>query len=438
MKKIYIRLQLLAAFSAMTISTFPGIAQQTTSQKIPSTRDQQSSWIITTPTRQFDPKTGRRLIGSAHRIIEPSIDVTRPVVSSSEANAAVGDLAAGDAAAGSTRGSALPSYTTFYSLYVNNQTVETTGAGTYSFQGIRVGTDPQSTDQTTTIPTYIVPVKITAPGGKVYDPTTQIPGQNTSTIDAHLSSPLFQKTNLQFAGQSFGTTQLMDAWVRAQNWTDVSAKKKYHLMLATPKILPALNLTPNNSQFFSANLGSGSGLYGSTIGAVDINYLDTQIRAYIASAQTKGLLSTAGVPIFVTSYNVLAGPASGYHDDVSGQVYTWVGYFVSSVNIGQNIYDDSIPSPLRDGAVLEHEFAELIDHPYTSSGDNGACSFYGYEVGDPLESGQNDFVLPNRQGNKYAFQDLTFYSYNIGDVPSHGINGLYTLQGTYTFPCSAM
>jgi hypothetical protein len=110
-----------------------------------------------------------------------------------------------------------------------------------SYQYAMVGSDPSS-DQATTIPTYIIPIKFTfSPqsnfgGGNfsdVRDPYTVDPATGTDAVQGTISSPIFQNTAWPHA---VGTTQFGDAIMRAT--FNKTGNSGYHVLLGQPTVLP--------------------------------------------------------------------------------------------------------------------------------------------------------------------------------------------------------
>ena len=155
-----------------------------------------------------------------------------------------------------------------------------------------VGTAP-STNTSTTITTYIIPVKIVITnrsGSKTtFDPSHVLSNGNSVTTNT-LDSPIFESsTTYTQGGVDVGTTQYIDAFQRANFWGTVKTHTNYHLLLGTT-VLPEQTLSP------SRTYGKTGSPFGFTAGEVDINWFD---------AQLPGLMSKLGIqpntfPIFLT------------------------------------------------------------------------------------------------------------------------------------------
>jgi len=333
----------------------------------------------------------------------------------------------------------LPYYDRVYTRSVVNEPLGTQppAGGLVTFHHTVVGTDPSSPLQGTGIASYIpvllVPVVITGTDGKVYDPSVEkLPGQQNASITLDQTSPVFTYQPMTIGNVAYGSTQLLDAWVRAERWQYTKFLPNYHLFLS-PTVGTPLRISPTAQQMRDA---SGDLLSdGTTVGTklaralvLDGKWFNTQLKAYV-QAQS---VNPGTIPVFVTAYGIAASDIGygGYHFSDGTQTYIWHTYTMPK--------DVPVGSPVP-GSVLEHELAELIDHPFPMTATEGASicvpNAYGYEVGDPLEFGQADFALANSAGLVYRFQDLTYAGWNEGEYPSSAQFGRYSMQNTFRFPC---
>jgi hypothetical protein len=297
-----------------------------------------------------------------------------------------------------------------------------------SFSYTMVGTDPAAGSATTTVPTFVVPVRLEF-GNAVRDPRQRLPNPPISSLHNVLSSPIFQPASWSVGGVNVGNTQYADAFQRASFWNLVSSKAPdYHVLLGDPGILPALVLK------VPAQHGGMGSVFGEIVGLVDIDWIDGQFENYILAHPE---ISPNTLPIFMTYQTYLTEGGAccigGYHtaagDASAPQTYAHFTY----INGPSGTFSEDI-------AALSHELAEWMDDPfvdnYTPCGANSGSAFGGIlEVGDPLVL--VDFPIPFH-GFTYHPQDLTFLSYFVGDSPSKGANGFYTFLGTYHFACSYM
>lgn len=288
------------------------------------------------------------------------------------------------------------------------------GHSTYNYN--MVGTAP-STGTSTTIPTFIIPVKLvftTKTGTTTFTPQTKLSNGQTA-IQNTMASPIF-KSGLDFTsnGVDLGTTQYIDAFQRANFWGTVSTNTGYHVLLGAPKVMATLTL---NVPSTSGGVGTEFGL---KVGLVDINYFDAQLQAYITSHAT---IVPNSLPIFVTydSYLTQSGCCiGGYHSSMgsvsSPQAYAHFTYVNKVGAFSQNV------------SALSHEVGEWADDPLVvNSGNPVACG--ALEVGDPEESFTNFGDFPyTLSGFTYDLQDLVFLPY-FGAPKSTSAGGSLSFQG---------
>lgn len=287
---------------------------------------------------------------------------------------------------------------------------------TYSYN--MVGTAP-STNTSTTIPTYIIPVKIviTARNGTktTFDPAHVLSNGKT-VITNTTTSPIFDSTTTYVqGGVNVGTTQYIDAYQRANFWGTVQSASNYHLLLGGPTVLAEQTLSP------STRNGTTGSPFGFTAGLVDINWFDAQLPTIMSRL---GITQNA-FPIFLT-YDVYLTQSrqcciGGYHSS-EGSLSNLQSYAHAT-------YVDHAGVFSQDVSALSHEVGEWADDPLVvnTNGNNTPCGIL--ENGDPLEGNANyggfHYVL---NGFTYNLQDLVTLPY-FGAPPSTSVNGFFTFQG---------
>src|SRR5579864_3173358 len=194
---------------------------------------------------------------------------------------------------------------TFNSSFVYNGT-------TYRYN--MVGAAP-STGTSSTIPTFIIPVKMvykTSTGTtEAFDPATQ-KLTNGQTVEANMmASPIFQSgIDFKTGGVNMGKTQYIDAFQRGNFWGTVKSHTGYHLLLGQPKVLPELTLTVGSH-------GKVATEYGVHVGLADIYWFDAQLQNYIGAHSA---IVPNSLPIFVTYdvYLTIIGGCcvGGYHNSM--------------------------------------------------------------------------------------------------------------------------
>lgn len=285
-----------------------------------------------------------------------------------------------------------------------------------------VGTDPSSTNVSTTIPVLIIPVKMVFTvhkQKKVFNPNHVLANGNT-VIQNTINSPIFQ-SGIDFVqgGVDLGNTQYIDAYERGNFWTDVMTNSNYHLLLQ-PTVLPTQTLfVPKNKGSVTSNpFGAGQ------VGIANINWFVPQLLSLITKLTQ---IQPNTFPIF-EFYNVylsgngkLSGCCIGGFHDVAG-----------TQTFAQFDYEDAAGSFSQDVSALSHEVGEWVVDPVIS---NFACGGL-MENGDPLERNANFGAFPYMlNGFTYNLQDLVFLNY-FGQSPPTSVNGWESFQNASLTTCS--
>src|ERR1019366_8313529 len=178
----------------------------------------------------------------------------------------------------------------------------------------QVGTSPYTTNTSTTIPVYIIPVKMVYPknnGNATFDPKNKVLPNGKTVINNILASPLFTSgVDFTQGGTDLGTTQYIDAFQRGNFWSTVASNSSYHVLLGTPVVLPEKSITVPVSLGSVVNNPFGSGI----VGTYDINAFDAKLQTWMA-AQKK--INPGVLPIFITYDIVLTSGGcciGGYHN----------------------------------------------------------------------------------------------------------------------------
>ena len=312
----------------------------------------------------------------------------------------------------------------------------------FSFNGITypysmVGTNPRTSQATTTVPAVIVPLRFVFADGQVAD--------IGSAVRDVIASPLFQSARFKS-----GTTQYGDAIRRAMFWS-YDAKTDYHVLLGQPAVLA--------TQTISVPQGAGSYVPAGTpivtiagvqlhaavpLGVVDARWLHTALDRVLSTLNigpisvaillSRNVVENDGVPgehsaqSFTAGGNGSSGAPSG-SEAIQTEIWASYGdpyYFAEVPNLGQNV------------DILSHEVSEWLHNPFFSNTIPSwrsplpfASAFYGcstlLETGDPVLDAA--FTVDG-----YQLQDETFLSWFAHEVPSIGIDGDYSYLGTFTQP----
>src|SRR5262249_575235 len=152
---------------------------------------------------------------------------------------------------------------------------------------------------TTTIPTVIVPLVFTI-SGTTFDPTAVDTcfGPNTMTdVQLVQGSPILASANFTMNGVAVGNTQYIDAFQRANFWSDVTGSP-YHTMLSSPvTVLPAQTVPSSVTSNGQTGVFGRGGACG-TLGVVTMSTLDNWIRNTLFPALTQ--VAPNNFPILVT------------------------------------------------------------------------------------------------------------------------------------------
>jgi len=263
-----------------------------------------------------------------------------------------------------------------------------------------VGTAP-STGTSTTIPVFIIPVKlsyVTSKGTTSFSPNQKV-SNGLTAVQNTIASPVFTSgIDFTSGGTDLGTTQYIDAFQRGNFWGQVSAATGYHLLLGKPTVLPGLTLTVPTAD---GKIGTE---FGVRVGLADINWFDGQLQAYI-TAHTQ--IVPNSLPVFIT-YNAYLTQGGccvgGYHNSMGStaapQAYAHFTYINKAGVFAQDV------------SALSHEVGEWADDPLVvnTNGNSVACGIL--EVGDPEEGFANFGGFPyTLNGFTYNLQDLTFLPY---------------------------
>ena len=301
------------------------------------------------------------------------------------------------------------------SLATWNGTIKYNGS-TYNFT--MVGTDPSSTNTTTTITTYVIPIKMVytaAIYGKkyVFNPnTTQWNG--ASVTSQLVNSPLFGTMDWTFGSTDTGTTQYIDAWQRGSFWGNVSTNTSYHVVLA-PTVLSLQVIKPTKAQG-----GAIATEFGVQVGEMNINSFDQQLQKFITKFSQ---INPTNLPLFVTDNIYLTSGGcciGGYHSaDNNGQSYSYATFVTHAGAFSQDI------------SAFSHELGEWLDDPLITS--NSPCGLL--EVGDPLEGKANygDFTVTYNNISWHP-QAMVWMEY-FGDPANFSANNWLDNQHIETSVC---
>jgi hypothetical protein len=292
---------------------------------------------------------------------------------------------------------------------------------------VMVGTNPNSTNTSTTIPVVLIPIKMVygaRNGNMTFDPNTHTVSNGKTVTQNTLASPLLN-AGIDFVqgGVDLGNTQYIDAYQRGNFWSGVSTHTGYHVLLGTPTVAAEQTITVSRSQGKVITNPFGSG----KVGEMSINAFDSKLQTFMQNLASQ--INPGVLPIFIT-YNIYLTSGGccigGYHSangsQPSGQTYSYATYV------------DSAGSFAQDVSALSHEIGEWMDDPFVDNRVN--CTDNSImENGDPLEGEANyggyKYTL---NGFTYNLQSLVFLGY-FGAPRSTSVNSWLSFQNDETHVC---
>jgi hypothetical protein len=266
-----------------------------------------------------------------------------------------------------------------------------------------VGTNPAVSNVSTTIPVYIIPIKMvygSTNGNRTFDPLTAKASNGLSVISNIIASPIFKKgVNFTQGSTNLGTTQYLDAFQRGNFWGYVRTHTGYHVLLGTPTVLPEQTIKVASTLGSVATNPFGNGM----VGTYDIFSFDSKLQTIMKNFTQ---IHPGVLPLFIT-YDIYLTEGGccigGYHSangiQPGGQTYAYATYVGSAGAFSQNV------------SAISHEIGEWMDDPFVNNKvhctDNNVL-----EVGDPLEGRSNYGAFPyTLNGFTYDLQSLVFIGY---------------------------
>jgi hypothetical protein len=330
-------------------------------------------------------------------------------------------------------------------------------ATTYTYT--MVGQMPTPTAGTTVIPTVLIPVRLNFKYSRkaiyVFDPNVTDSGCLGSSTATALTqgSPLFNNYDYNLNGTDVGTTQYVDAFQRANFWTNpdgspnVSSNPNYHTLLGTLSGAPGVStlaeqsVTVTSSDFGNPNgavyvasgtCGSNTGYtnHAGYFGVMNINYWDPVAQSLLTNLKIQP--NTFAIFLFYNAVLSNGNPTNqnnccilGYHNAFGTSSQTYAVAEFTEQNIFQGVQDIT---------AMSHEVGEWMDDPLltnkTPAWFNGTLTCQTLlEVGDPLDG--TSFSPVTMNGFTYNPQELAFFSWFFDENPSRGVNGWFSNNGTF-------
>src|SRR5215469_17122476 len=159
-----------------------------------------------------------------------------------------------------------------------------------------VGTSPNSTNTSTTIPVVLVPIKMvygSRNGNMTFDPNAHKVSNGNTVTQNTLASPLFNSgIDFNQGGTDLGNTQYIDAFQRGNFWSGVSTNTGYHVLLGTPTV--AAEQTINVSRFQGKVITNP--FAPGKVGEMNINSIDSALQTFMRNLS--GQINPGVLPIF--------------------------------------------------------------------------------------------------------------------------------------------
>jgi hypothetical protein len=293
-----------------------------------------------------------------------------------------------------------------------------------------VGTNPSTTNVTTTVKVWVIPVKFhydAAHGNRTFNPALHKLSNGRTVIQNTLLSPLF-KTGIDFkqGATDLGNTQYIDAFQRGTWWgKNVKLNNNYHVLLQTViKPTQTINCTDASCQVAKITFQNGSSV---TAGLADFNYYDAQVQSFMTNlGATPDIL-----PLFIwyDTYLTSGGCCIGGYHFVNGGAPNGQTYANAA-------YVDVLRAFSQDVSALSHEIGEWMDNPFFGTNTVGCNDNSQLEVGDPLEHNQQTFgAFPYKLNNfTYHLQSLVWIGY-FGAPRSDSANKWLSFQNDEPSVC---
>ena len=228
---------------------------------------------------------------------------------------------------------------------------------TFNWQGRHyitwlIGTDPGGVEQTTTITTLIVPLRMDFGNGVVRDAGHDLVDGQT-VVDDVVHSPIFNTASYTSGPTFIGNLQYADAYQRAEFWTELKNKPGRHVLFQPVVAASHTIVVPPGKVVFS----------DPSLIEINPDWYDRQLQAIIPQlgSQPNQLI------IFLCGHDIIAG-GGGYHD-VFGNAPFQIDQPIkppAQTYITSGSFSAAIGGP-HASLVLSHEVIEWLNDPYVNN-----------------------------------------------------------------------
>jgi len=312
----------------------------------------------------------------------------------------------------------------------------TTAGVTYPFT--MVGTDPSTTNVTTTVDTVIIPIKFVFADGHVLDGGSKV--ANITGSGNTLGSPNYQNA----VYPSGDNTQFGDAIQRAE-FNVFSTNPAWHTLIHNSGVFPTITIAvPANQGLVLIGRNSGA-----LIGLMSASWFSAQFQNLIKSLHipptTLPIVQTYDTFLFVkTLSNCCVLGFHGAFNSVNGNGQQQVQTFIYAAWTEPGIFQGRA---VQDVLPLSHEVSEWMNDPFLHNFvppwqfPNGAGCQGNLETGDPVEVLFNSDFPVTVSGFTYHPQIEAILPWFSRQVPSLALDGAYSYPDTTTLtapsnPCS--
>lgn len=289
-----------------------------------------------------------------------------------------------------------------------------------------LGADP-ATGASTTLPVAFIPL-IFKIHGVTFDPTQNVNQFPANVITLMEQSPIFTPYPLAAGPTDLGTSQYLDAFMRANFWGSAQSNG-YHLILGQPAVTSPVTISVPLAQGVTKKIKNPP--YNSMIGEVSLTYFQNQINSILAT-NSVGVNPSQFVVfvyynVFFYEYAVADCCVLGFHNQDGNFTY------------GTAAFNDpgEFSAVIEDIEVITHEIGEAVNDPtgrntvpmWGRVGQVTACQG-NLEVGDPVTGIYTTVAGSN--GFAYHPEDLVFVNWFTRTSPSPSANGWYTFLNTFS------
>lgn len=330
----------------------------------------------------------------------------------------------------------------------------------YPYEMVGVSPFVKEKTQSVSISTDVVPIKLEFLNSAksvefTFDPnaTNAACGLSTSPDLRTRQSPLFNAFKDVVGGTNVGTVQYESGFMR-ENFS----KYVFGAGARNPKYGITLNAV-NSGEWtvtipaadwaveLASSTGACGGEPGGNVGAINLQVWQPFVQhTLIPDLQKAGdTTSTKMLDLLFANVVMYQGTVSkccvlGYHSGVS--TTPGMQYYDTSDYDSTGLFTKA-PNVTDDVSGMSHEIAEWINDPNGNNpvpawghiGQQPSCQS-NLEVGDPLSGTTRAITMPN--GITYHPQELVFLSWFFRQVPSIGLHGWYSSNGTFTKDAGAV